>query len=405
VRITWYSNAPWAPTGYGAQSLEVLPRLKAAGHDVMVAANYALHGAKMSDAGVMHPSLAGIPVWPAGHEPHSTALSPAHHEMWNGDWLITLYDVWPLNRKTFPEDRTVSWVPIDHMPVTPEVLAWCKTVRLISMSRFGERSLREQGLQSAYIPHSVNTKVFFPRGQGLRKHLGIPESAFVVIINAANKGVNPTRKSWPDMFRTLAYFQREQPDTYVYVHTDSNAALGVNLDRLAQATGIKNVVWADSYAIASGDITQDDLANYYSMGDVLLAPSMGEGFGIPVVEAQACGLPVIVSDFSAQPELCGAGWTVRGQPWWDEAQASDLFTPYIGDMAARLKDAYAAKGDNELRERAVAFAAQYDSDLVFDRFWRPYLAELEALLKMDEPAPIAPRNRAERRAAKKRRAA
>jgi glycosyltransferase involved in cell wall biosynthesis len=139
------------------------------------------------------------------------------------------------------------------------------------------------------------------------------------------------------------------------------------------------------------------LASFYRSADVLLATSMGEGFGIPVVEAQGCGTPVIVSDFSAQPELVGAGWKVGGQPWWDEAQESILFTPAISAIVNRLKDAYAARGDNGLRERAVAKAAEYDTDKVFAERWVPLLVEMEKALA----APAPPLNRAERRRLKK----
>jgi glycosyltransferase involved in cell wall biosynthesis len=122
---------------------------------------------------------------------------------------------------------------------------------------------------------------------------------------------------------------------------------------------------------------------------------MGEGFGIPVIEAQACGTPVIVSDFSAQSELVGGGWRVEGQPYWNEAMGAFLFMPYIGGIVARLEEAYASRGDAQIRQQAIDKAAEYDSALVFDRYWRPVLAEMEARLT------VRP-NRAQRRAKKAR---
>ncbi len=49
-----------------------------------------------------------------------------------------------------------------------------------------------------------------------------------------------------------------------------------------------------------------DLAALYSTADVLAMPSAYEGFGIPVIEAMACGTPVICSDGGALPEVAGA---------------------------------------------------------------------------------------------------
>ena len=52
------------------------------------------------------------------------------------------------------------------------------------------------------------------------------------------------------------------------------------------------------------------MADVYSSLDVLLNPAMGEGFGLPILEAHACGVPAIVTDFTAMSEVCGAGWKV-----------------------------------------------------------------------------------------------
>ena len=108
--------------------------------------------------------------------------------------------------------------------------------------------------------------------------------------------------------------------------------------------------------------------------DVLVQPSRGEGFGIPLVEAQACGTRAVVSNATAQPELLGHGWAVDVQPQWDEAQKAWWFTPQVGSIVDALEAAYA---EGRVRsQKAIDFAAQYDADKVFDQYWRPALEVL-----------------------------
>ena len=401
MRILWMSNSPMVGTGYGVQTAEIVPRI-AKSHDVAIANNFGHHGPTIE--------WDGIPIYSASKDQALNDVIRAHAATWKADWVITLYDTWTMRRHLWP-DRVASWVPIDHQPAPPEVAEWCRQVTPIAMSRFGQRMLRDQGIDSSYVPHSINTAIFkptplAPNGQNPRQVIGIPDDAFVVMIAAANQGISPPRKAWGEMFDALGYFMREHPDVWLYVHSDSNQKppAGVDLLNLREMCGIpaERVKWADAYAYASHRITQADLAILYSMSDVLLASSMGEGFGVPVIEAQACGLPVIVSDFTAQPELCASGWLVKGQPWRDTLQhGAAFFTPYINSIVTRLKEAREAKGNQEIREQAVRFAAEYDTDVVFERYWKPVLAELEA--KLDQPAavPVNTLPRAQRRAAER----
>lgn len=54
-----------------------------------------------------------------------------------------------------------------------------------------------------------------------------------------------------------------------------------------------------------GRVSDDDLIEYYRNAVAFVFPSFYEGFGIPVIEAQACGCPVISSDSSSLPEVLG----------------------------------------------------------------------------------------------------
>src|SRR5579863_77804 len=54
-----------------------------------------------------------------------------------------------------------------------------------------------------------------------------------------------------------------------------------------------------------GYLPDEDMPFFYSGAQVFLFPSMYEGFGLPPVEAMACGVPVIASDAQCMPEVLG----------------------------------------------------------------------------------------------------
>jgi glycosyltransferase involved in cell wall biosynthesis len=61
--------------------------------------------------------------------------------------------------------------------------------------------------------------------------------------------------------------------------------------------------------IFTGSVEDRDLPALYAMASVFCFPSYEEGFGLPPLEAMACGVPVVVSDRSSLPEVCGNAGT------------------------------------------------------------------------------------------------
>ena len=115
---------------------------------------------------------------------------------------------------------------------------------------------------------------------------------------------------------------------------------------------------------------------------MLLNASMGEGFGLTVLEAQACGVPAIVTDFTAMREVCGAGWKVGYDRFWTD-QHSWQARPHIEEMVESLEACYAldAASRAELSAAAREHALQYDADRVLTEHWLPVLGELATRLQ------------------------
>jgi glycosyltransferase involved in cell wall biosynthesis len=382
MKIAWYSNAPWAGTGYGQQTDIFTELLTANGHDVAILANYGLNGAPRG--------WKGMPVYPGGYDMWANdvlSLHSRHHFNESNGLILTLCDVWVIKNPALKQMPMASWVPIDHTPIPPKVAQFFAEYNShpIAMSKFGLAELQNLGFDASYVPHGIDTDVFRPvteiGGRSVRDVLGLPADAFVVGMNAANKGSQKIRKSFPQVFLAFAMFRKKRPDAILYLHTEKfGHSAGVDLIRLAQACGVPedSIMYTDQYAYRMG-LKPEMLAAMYSAFDVLASPSMGEGFGIPVVEAQACGVPVIVSDATAQPELCGSGWTVGGVPDWDEAQASWFHLPDVFEIAAAMDEAYEGQGD---REKARQFALGYHHTTVYEDHWVPTLERLATMVEL-----------------------
>jgi glycosyltransferase involved in cell wall biosynthesis len=268
------------------------------------------------------------------------------------------------------------------------------------MSRHGERMLKDADLAPLYVPHAIDTAVFRPGDRAAaREAWNLPSEAFVLLMVATNADQGPSRKGWVEALRAFKAFHDLHQDAILFVHTDltgehGGGGAGVNIGWLCDRIGIKpEWLKVTPPRLYEKGLPAEALAELYNAADVLLAPSYGEGFGIPVVEAQACGTPVIVSDWTAQPELCGAGWVVPGEPEWIDRYRAWWQRPSVDAIVAALDEAHALAGDQALRDAATRFAAEYDADRVYMEHWRP------ALDVLTHTAAAVPMNRAARRRA------
>lgn len=383
MRIAWYSNAPFAPTGYGVQTKLFTGALHKRGHAVAVMCNYGLQGGQLNHH--------GIELFPQGVDPLSMDVAPMHAKAWGADLLVSLFDAWVLKPDLLQQfgQRWCPWFPVDSHPIPHAVAATVReSWQPIAMSRHGQRMAEEAGIRAAYLPHAFDPADYHYSGTRTeaRERHGIPTDRFVLGMVAANKGV-PSRKAFPEVLEAFTRLHKRHPESLLYLHTDiTQSSQGYNLLALANQLGVPegSLIVCDQYRYRLGMPTAY-MRNVYNAMDVLVSPSYGEGFGIPIMEAQACGTPVIVGGWTAMDELVRWGYTLdrdtESSRWWTP-QGAYMHQPSVDAILDRMELAWqdwsAGKlGDDEHR-RAVAdqVAAEYGIDAVCDYALEPLLASL-----------------------------
>lgn len=354
---------------------------------MQVSAFYGLEGDRMI--------YDGVPVLPGYGGTYGAESLPEHAQHFfdgdpRGGVVFTLADVWVFPPKPMGRFDLVCWVPVDHNPVPPGVkgFLWHSGAVPVAMTRFGQNQLAE--LDALYCPHAVDTSVMKPMGRELaRQKLGIPQDRFIVGCVAANKG-NPSRKNLVAVLEAFAEFHKRHEDAAIYLHTDLTGELsqGVFLPAVIESLGLPDtaVMHPDPYVIRHKPMPPEIMAVLFSAMSVLVNPASGEGFGIPVLEAQSCGVPVITTDFTAMSEVNGAGWKVGGARWWS-GQRSWMMLPYVREIVDALEDCYglSTKDREELSERARSHALSYDIEHVLANHMLPSLEAAQERLDARRP--------------------
>lgn len=387
LRVLYSSNAMWAASGYGVQGKSLLPRLAAlpeiGGRENV--AQFAWYGLQ----GGIH-TVNGFRIYPQGADPYGNDVIEAYTKHWQAHLVISLIDVWVMRdtaRKVHPA-FWCPWLPIDHDPVPEAVLRSLEGAYMpLTYAKWGHTMLSAAGVDNTYIPHGIEPKVYYVHDDQDKvrefrdKNFGAPEHLTVMV--AANKGF-PDRKAFQVQLRAWAKFAEDKPGAKLYIHTEpTNIYGGIEFAALVKALGIQDrTIFPDRLQYHVG-IPAEYLSVIYNSADAFLGAAMSEGFGIPIIEAQACGVPAIVTDFSAMPELVRWGYSVAPADMiWTPMNAWQAWpsAPGVASALQSLYDEWEGFGKQwPLEKRKATSGAihkEYDWDSIVADQWAPLITRL-----------------------------
>ena len=399
MKIFWLSVSPVAATGYGRITREVVSRLLDR-HEVICLAHeadvivwggrkvYELpRGKKVTTLVFMNPMV---------NKKVCLEILTSYISMYRPDLIIAHWDAMALdflNDLGFP---FIEYIPVDGRLTEKWVSYTRYALRVITYSRFGYEEFLKWLPPSkvAYIPHGIDTNLYRPLNtpkEELRAWLNeyveppIPEDSFLYLYVAANIG---PRKLIPLLMRTFRKLASLYDDVHLLIWTNSYGQLGRAYDLLFYRHMLKldkRVHFPKFNPILSA-LSEEDMVKLYNSADVYVSNSVAEGFGLPIIEALACGLPVIAPKNSSQVELVsGCGWLVDNVDPESYVEIP-IYVPYlteypVPDQKDLLRKMIEAYEDERLRKyyskKAREKALEYDWDKEIMPKWFKLLEELE----------------------------
>ncbi|MEZ4767040.1 MAG: glycosyltransferase family 1 protein [Caldilineales bacterium] len=187
----------------------------------------------------------------------------------------------------------------------------------------------------------------------MRVSYGIGDGPFVLGV-----GTLEPRKNWPALIRAWTILRQSTALPHRLVIAGGKGWLTDEIFAAIDASPAKKEI------LLAGFVADADLPALYSAADVFAFPSLYEGFGIPVLEALACGTPVVCANNSSLPEAAGEAAVLVDAG--DDVALAAALQRLIEDDALRAS----------LRQRGLQHAAQFSWRRSAERLWQTYQAVL-----------------------------
>lgn len=211
--------------------------------------------------------------------------------------ILTLHDIIflePRQNKSKSFYQNMGWYY--RKLVVPKILPKCQ--KIITVSDFENKRIREnlnlskEKVVTVYNGYNKHFHLFTPDANKIGKYIATNKYIFFL-------GNTDPKKNVPRTLKAYSLYLKQSLNKYPLLIADLNENIIDDILKEQQIEEIK------PYLSFPGYIPNSDLADLYSGAFAFLYTSLRESFGIPLLEAMACGTPVITSSTSAIPEIAG----------------------------------------------------------------------------------------------------
>jgi glycosyltransferase involved in cell wall biosynthesis len=243
-------------------------------------------------------------------------------------YVVTVHDLTTLLQKDLNSLIDVLyWQTVEPLTVR-------HAVQVVTVSHDAAKDIErfygvpEQSVRVIYwAPHTRFTPIHdAQRLEDLHQRYTLPKRYILFL------GILARKKNLPTLLKSLAHLRDRDPKA---------PHLVVVGRRYPQSDDTESVpmirqLGLDDYVHFTGSVPDEDLPLFYAASELYVLPSLHEGFGIPCLEAMACGTPVIVTRGGALAEIVGnAGWVVDDP--MDHIGLAAAIERVLGDVRLRQK--------------------------------------------------------------------
>jgi len=412
-RVLFCSEATFLNTGYATYTREILKYLHGTGkYEIAEMASYGeMNDARAADIpwkyyGVMPNQESQPKATPQQIKEYNSKGTNAFGEWifehvcldFMPDFVCDIRDYWMLDfAERSPFRPFFKWVVMPTVDAAPQARQWIATYEgadaCLTYSDWAGGVLRDQSndrinylgsappsAHPAYAP--VQDKAAHKQSMGI-------DPAYKIIGTVMR---NQRRKLYPDLFQAFKTFLENSPDKnyYLYCHT-SYPDLGWDIPELIQEYGLSSNVlftyvcpetkkpftslfrgamaqspytnrWGSTLSNVKNGASYEDLAKIVNTFDLYVQYANCEGFGLPQVEAAACAVPVMGTDYSAMESVLRKlkGFPIKPKAFYKELETGCMRAVPDNDLAAKMFQEFFNNSDEERAQIGRDTRLQFD---------------------------------------------